>query len=214
MEFVERYSLYLSLSFSLVSFDTSPHFPVLFPPSRKFQKSQGPRTKGHCLGDDKHPPVCFGVLSRKKFGRPPFWAVSFQPSLENDAVAFPRTAKSSPPSLPPRPKRRGNLGVFGGESLPCSNISRKSWRREGGRERVQSSRFLWKLQQRSNADELFRFEMIPFEGIFIKSFLPSFFFFFTLTRRRNYSKRYSIFKICTSYLTKNWNGIIFIEIKY
>lgn len=99
MEFVERYSLYLSLSFSLVSFDTSPHFPVLFPPSRKFQKSQGPRTKGHCLGDDKHPPVCFGVLSREKFGRPPFWAVSFQPSLENDAVAFPRTAKSSPPSL-------------------------------------------------------------------------------------------------------------------
>lgn len=41
---------------------------------------------------------CFGVLSREKFGRPPFWAESFQPSLKNDAVA--RTAKSSFPSSP------------------------------------------------------------------------------------------------------------------
>lgn len=91
-------SFFHSLFFSLLLFDTSPHFVLFSIPPRKFEKSQRPRTGTLSWGWQTSMFRCFGVLSREKFGRPPFWAVSFQPSLENDAVA--RTAKSSSPSSP------------------------------------------------------------------------------------------------------------------
>lgn len=91
-------SFFHSLFFSLLLFDTSPHFVLFSIPPRKFEKSQRPRTGTLSRGWQTSMFRCFGVLSREKFGRPPFWAVSFQPSLENDAVA--RTAKSSSPSSP------------------------------------------------------------------------------------------------------------------
>lgn len=91
-------SFFHSLFFSLLLFDTSPHFVLFSIPPRKFEKSQRPRTGTLSRGWQTSMFRCFGVLSREKFGRPPFWAVSFQPSLENDAIA--RTAKSSSPSSP------------------------------------------------------------------------------------------------------------------
>lgn len=94
-------SLFSTLSFSLSSYSIPLHtsfYSPSPPPPRKFEKSQRPRTGTLSRGWQTSMFRCFGVLSREKFGRPPFWAVSFQPSLENDAVA--RTAKSSSPSFP------------------------------------------------------------------------------------------------------------------
>lgn len=68
-------SFFHSLFFSLLLFDTSPHF-VLFsiPPPGSLRKARD-QEQGHCLGDDKHP--CFGVsvsfharsLGGRHFGR-------------------------------------------------------------------------------------------------------------------------------------------------
>lgn len=92
-------SLFSTLFFSLSSYSTPLHTSFYSPsPPRKFEKSQRPRTGTLSRGWQTSMFRCFGVFSREKFGRPPFWAVSFQPSLENDAVA--RTAKSSSPSSP------------------------------------------------------------------------------------------------------------------
>lgn len=97
-----RGSLYLFFPLSLFLSPLIRHLStlrfILHPPPRKFEKSQRPRTGTLSRGWQTSMFRCFGVLSREKFGRPPFWAVSFQPSLENDAVA--RTAKSSSPSSP------------------------------------------------------------------------------------------------------------------